>query len=347
MPNNQEQCEQNGGIYDESTDTCTESGAADTEPTESEDNPWQFEGLDLDDIQHTPATGETSSSWDVTDEFISEGGAHTYDSDGIIDWLYTQGFGTDDLGLNESGQTANEWFTEEFGNLGDILAFDQSEIDDLGIGFAMQEDAMSSEYQQWESGAHDMLYGEGYDPSSMSSDEIGGAIGNMKTLAQQQLDAFDLANTERKSQEKKNTADLRRSALQGLATTRRASARSGISSGMGSTRALDSFMSQSREQSVSSRAAQKDYSTSVTSTQNQLNFNVQSAMDSFTNEQASKQLSNENAMTQMNYDFAAQASSAYDNWYNSLVGMTGAYFQDTAFDGDTGMVSFDLFGTGG
>ena len=297
--------------------------------TESNVSDWQFGGLGLEDIENTPTTWEyadghwmlTGSSWNVTDEFLAEGGIHTLGSEGILEWLAQEGFGED--------VTQEQYdYMQTFGDIGEALAFDQSQIDELGIGFAMQEDAMYSEFQEWESGAEDMLW---------ASTE------NFNTLAQQQLDAFELANTERRSQEKKNTADLRRSALQGLATTRRSSARSGISSGMGSTNALDSFMSQSREQALGSRAAQEDYLTSVTSTESQLAFNTEQAQTAYNNESVAKTLANENAMTQMNYDFAAQASSAYDDWYTSLVGMAGAYFQ-TARSGEE---DFDLFGTGG
>jgi|21_taG_2_1085346.scaffolds.fasta_scaffold00114_11 hypothetical protein len=345
---NQAECEAQGGEWFGPSGDCNMEGdpnVGGTNDTTDEgdstleggtfNNDWQFEGLDLDDIEHTPTTWETGSSWNVTDEFLAQDGIHTFNSEEILAWLGQEGFG-DDITQAQSD------YMQTFGDIGEHLAFDQSQIDELGIGFAMQEDAMVSEYAAWEEGAHAMLFGEGWN-ASMGSDAIGGAIGNMKALAQQELDAFELANTERRSQEKKATADLRRSALQGLATTRRASARSGISSGMGSTKGLDSFVSKSREQSVGSRAAQKDYLASVTSIETQRNFNVQSAIDTFTNEQSAKRLANENAMTQMNYDFAAQASSAYDDWYSSLVGMAGAYFQTAASDGE----NFDLFGTGG
>lgn len=276
-------------------------------------NEWQFQGLDLNQI--TP-------SWNVSEDFINQGGIHTYDSEGIIEWLANQGFGDDQEG------DATAWFIEEFGSLGDILAFDQSQIDELGIGFAMQEEAMQSEFDQWQVSANTML---------------DSSIENFQTLASQQLEAFNLSNEERIRQERMNAADLRRSALQGLATTRRASARSGISSGMGSTKALDNFLTQSREQAITSRAAQDDYLSQITSTEEQRDFNIEQAEMGYENQLASQTLANENTLEQMQYDFTAQASSAYESWYQNLIGMTGAYFQDTSF----GDMDFDLFGTGG
>ena len=309
--------------------TCIPNPQDEINTGSGQSSEWQFQGMDTSDIEHTPwdDSGEplgADSSWDVTSDFLGEGGIHTYGAEGIIEWLATQGFGDD--------SDAVTWFVDEYGgagdNLGELLAFDQSEIDDLGIGFAMQEDAMMEEYTQWHAGADAIL---------------GAATSNFETLAQQQLDAFDLANQERISEQKRSTAELRKTALQGLASSRRASARSGIASGMGSTKGIEDFIGKSREQSVAARAAQQDYLSSVKSTEEELDFNITQATVAFESENAAKQLANQNAMTQMSYDFAQQASSAYEDWYQGLVGMTGAYFQDTQF-GDT---DFDLFGTGG
>ena len=337
MPNDQQQCEENGGIFNEYDGSCTPGGGADNDQGGDHDDQsgpdysWQFEGVDLEDIAHSPwegdAGGSQGSQWGMSSDFFSEGGLHTLGGDDLIQWLGQQGFSDSIGGLN--------WFMEEFGDssIGDTLAFDPSDITELGTSFAMQEDAMFGEYSEWESGQVDIL------------EE---SAANFQTLAQQQLNAFDLANQERRANERQTTADMRRQALQGIATTRRASARSGLSSGMGSTRALDSFMNQSRQQAAGSRAAQQDYLSQVTSTEEQRDFNISQATAGFEAEQASKVLGMENQLEQMQYNFASGASNIYDDWYSNLVGMTGSYFANTGFEEEDGTITnFDLFGTGG
>tara|TARA_R100001594_G_scaffold144981_1_gene194637 strand:+ start:496 stop:1533 length:1038 start_codon:yes stop_codon:yes gene_type:complete len=332
----QQTCEEGGGTWTPGHPTYGGGSCAyPNEDTETGMSEWGFEGVDFEDV--TVDVGEDGVQFGLTDDFMDWDidTPHTLAGSGpgsIMHWIGEQGF----QGTTEASTIYEniDWFVEQWGSLGGTLAFDPSGIEDITEGANLGASALMGEISEWEKGQRDILYG---------TDDTVGAIENIQTLAQQQLEAFSLAEQERQVMQRKSTADLRRQALQGIAATRRTSAGRGLASGMSGGRDLDTFLTASRETSIGAREARKDYLSNISATETQRDFNVAQAETTFMNELEAKELAASNELTQMTYDYRADVEAEYEDWYSNLINTISTQFPvgDTVSEaGDT----FNPFG---